>query len=315
MYDSPTTGRPLLEYTTSFPGPWNSFDRARTPFTKRITKSGKIYLTDSPGSQIQEASQPFDIQHASDLVTHEEWQTHSTRQHALEDVDIADLSTGTQASRLQHMVTKQTRPAQGTAGITRTPAYASDASGNDSDYQLPMAKAKPIPHNTVSGVPNRADDDESDFSGDDSDYQLPTPKAKPKAKRITSDRADVVAQRHSSVPKVLTARQQSKQPQRERALSEVEEEEVPLVSVLRQGRLTKDVTKLMESFGESTRRRAQELATIHGVNFATVMRLAGLGAGTGTRASSECNTFKSIYAAQIFSDTGGESTMQSWSLQ
>lgn len=271
MYDSPTTGRPLRQYSTSFPGPWNSPNRARTPFTKRINKSGKIYLTDSPGNGIREASQPFDMDHDPDLVTYAEWQDYRHSQRALKAHD--------------------------------NPDHEPDAPGDNGPNQLPTAKAKPIPRNTVAEAPN-SDHGDSDDSGADGDYQLPIPKAKP----ITSYRADVAAHQHVSGPKGLTARQKSKRPQREYPLSD-EGEDCPVVPPLRQGRLTKDITKLLESFGESTRRQGQELATLHGVNFATVMRLAGLGATTGSRASSEFNTFKSIYAAQIFADTGGKSKL------
>lgn len=71
------------------------------------------------------------------------------------------------------------------------------------------------------------------------------------------------------------------------------------------GRLSKATIASFKSFGDLTRLRAQELADIHGINLATVLRHASLGAGSESRAPNDCNTFKSIYSAELFASSGG----------
>lgn len=71
------------------------------------------------------------------------------------------------------------------------------------------------------------------------------------------------------------------------------------------GRLPQVAITSFREFGQATRLRGQELADFHHVNLATVMRHASLGAGSETRASSACNTFKSIFSAETFAETGG----------
>lgn len=253
MLESPTTGRPVQEYSTSFPGPWNSYDSERTPFTKRINKFGKIYLTDSPGQHVQEAAQPLELDKATDLVTFRQWQASQGATEYPQDIRVAFAQT----ARAQRSTVVKAR-----TNVSYKPHH----------YQA-----------------------ESDCSGGGSDYE---PETSPAPESLPINPA--------VPPQTLTARQKGKQPSHVSPASD-QNLELPIAPVLRRGRLNNETTKLLQSFGEATRQRAQELATLHGLNMATVMRIAGLGATTGTRVSSECNSYKSIYAAQILADTGGTS--------
>lgn len=260
IYDSPTTGRPLIEYRTSYPGPWNS--GMRTPFTKRINSSGKIYLTDSPGRHIQEAPQPFTLFQDPALVTYQEWQATIPRSATVEPVDVpVDESTSRRKTRPQRTTARNNKQAQASVNPdgqhSPLPAEESDITGSDSEYVLPLPKR-----------------------------QAPTPDA---IVNIESD--------DGSSSNRFTAKQKGKHRQQEDPSSD----EVPL----RRGRLNKDTTMSLKLFGDTTRLAAQELADLHRINLATVMRYAGLGAGSETRASNDCNTFKTIYAAKTLADLGG----------
>lgn len=75
------------------------------------------------------------------------------------------------------------------------------------------------------------------------------------------------------------------------------------------GRISKAQVASFKQFGDDTRQAAQNMADAVGVNLATVINHAGLGAGTSARSPSDFNTYKSIYASQKLADTGCKSTL------
>lgn len=140
---------------------------------------------------------------------------------------------------------------------------------------------------------------ESEISGSDNDF-VPelTPNARERREASSSDSSDS--------PAPLTAKQKGKARQAT-PYAGPDELSAPKNSATGRGRLPQTTIRTFREFGEVTRQRAQELADLHLVNLATVMRHASLGAGSETRAPSDCNTFKSIFSAETLHETGGVS--------
>lgn len=141
---------------------------------------------------------------------------------------------------------------------------------------------------------------ESDCSGSDHEFQ---PELTPKAREPREEHSD--SDTSNSLPP-LTAKQKGKGKQAGRNAGP-EELAAPNNSIDGRGRLLKATIASFREFGETTRQRAQQLADLHHVNLATVMKHASLGAGTEVRAPNDCNTFKSIYSAESLAETGGTS--------
>lgn len=178
-------------------------------------------------------------------------------------------------------------------------------SGELRSRRLPAAQG-PQPCHNPHGAPDVFEDGaepvimESDCSGSDHEF---VPELTPKAREAREDHSSTDT---SNSPPPLTAKQKGKGKQA--ALNAGPEElSAPNNSIDSRGRLLKATITSFREFGETTRQRAQELADLHHVNLATVMKHASLGAGSETRAPNDCNTFKSIFSAESLAETGSAS--------
>lgn len=230
----------------------------RTPWTKRIDASRRIYLTDSPGQGLQGLMQP--LEDNIETVTNAEW-------------NLARNADG-------HGKRNATRQ-------TRTTMYMSNVDPDvfEDDVEIP-------------------DTAESDLSPSDEEYHPHSPNA-----AHSSDSG-------SAIP--FTAKEKGKAvPNRKRASPrhvgdhpplaaiDFDQEDTPAIaSKPVTGRPTREAIAAFREFGQATQCGAQALATFHNVNIATVMRHSGLGAMQGTRAPSDFNTFKKLWAARTFAATG-----------
>lgn len=273
--DSPTPhpcrNEPHGVYLARYPGPWNS--PMRTPFTKRVDANHRVYLTDSPGNVIQEATQPFPVGKDPDTVSNAEWLL-------LKGLNL----------RGPHHQARRKR-------VSTNPHYAdcnspdnehggrpdeSDASASDTDY---------VP-NSERSAQSKARDDHS--SAHEQSLSPPPFTAKQKGKGPAVHKDQVHTQRQLAVGL-------------ETLLSETEDlaESMEDGSRSARGRPNQAVVALFREFGESTRHTAQALASDTGFNLATVMRHAGFGAAQATRAPSDYNTFKKLWSAQVLAATSG----------
>lgn len=132
----------------------------------------------------------------------------------------------------------------------------------------------------------------SDDSGSDTEYHPPV--RKPRRASLPDDLIAMTPQ-PSSPRAPPTAREKGKQ-------KATDHEDQPAVV---KGRLRNDTVEVFCALGASTRQEAQRLADLHRVHLATVMCHAGLGAGAGSRITSDCNSFKAIHAARTLAETGG----------
>lgn len=177
----------------------------------------------------------------------------------------------------------------------RQPTPTGDQSGRER-LRRSLTHVAPSP-------PAQADDDpfedivkpiqeESDISGSDEDYQPPVRKV-----QQPSFLEDLIVMAPQTPPP-LTAIQKGKG-------KAITRDDQPAVAA--KGRLRNSTVDSFRALGASTRKEAQRLADLHSVNLATVMRHAGLGAGAGSRITSDCNSFKAVHAARILAETGGMS--------
>lgn len=256
-----------LVYHARYPGPWN--DHMRTPFTKRVNADGRVYLTGSPGNNIQEAPQPMPLENDRDTITNEEWSIIQAAKKRL-------AKSRNPAHVEGHILGRALLSEESEGGLTE-----SDASPGSSDEYRPSG----APIDTVCS--ERARSIASDVELEPNTRLTALQKGKGRGTEKKGQSRDTDAISPSAGPPYsadITGTTKS-------------------TAKGRPGRLSKSTLATFKDFGESTRQAAHNLADLHGVNFATVMRYAALGAGSASRAPSDFNTFQTIYAAQVLAAT------------
>lgn len=263
----PRALEPHRVYTARYPGPWNS--PMRTPFTKRIAANRRIYLTASPGRQLDGLIALSDEEDDEEMMN-AEWEL-------VKNINVHSEPHAPRRTRTRHGNRYGDNDVFEDA--VEPLAHESDVSLSDQEY-LP---------DTAKSIPS----EDSDSSNDGRPGSPVHVKGKGKGKTV-----NVPKRGRATIQDAAAA-----------ALSGISDSGLDDTLIQPpKGRPTKEAAELFREFGQATRERAQALATRHGVNLATVMRHAGFGTVQGTRAPSDFNTFKKLWAAQTLAETGGAFT-------